>query len=128
MALPTEIQGLLLDVGRLLAFDPSIPVDILVLYDKGGEELDRIDHFWNLGRPRQFGRAKNADQEILTLAEDGIELDDTMEEVKSFRYLVGDNLSDIYETAVANRPEAGKPRVWKLTVIKPKFRSQYMGE
>jgi hypothetical protein len=141
MALSADIQGTMLDTARLLAYDFDTPINVLILYDKSGQELKRLDHFWSIGRPKKSSKSKNADEEVLTIAEDsalGEVLDDYMGAVKAFQYVVArveggpflgfiETLSDRYETEVANRPEGGKPRVWTLTVVKTKFRSKFMG-
>lgn len=130
MPIPEVAQGIVLDARRLLAFKFETPVNVLVFYGEDGVELDRVDHFWSMDRPRG-SRSKNADQFGITLVEDGTELDDTMAAVRSVRYQVETlptaTLSDHYDVKVANRPEPGRNRAWTLNATKAKFKSKYFG-
>lgn len=130
MAIPDSAKGIILDAGRLLAFNLDTPVNTIVLYDEKGLELISITGFWGLDDKGRRG-GKNFDGRRLRIVENGTVLDTIMETVDSVRYLVettpDPTPSDLYSVRVADRPEAGKNRQWVLAVTKPKFKSKYFG-
>lgn len=125
MAMPPSGRGAILDAARLLAFDFDTPVNVLILYDKAGAELARIDHWWSARFPK--GRARNFNESRIHVVEDGTDLSTVMGAATQARYQVETQtpfLSQPFEVRVGEKPEEGRVREWTLTVNRPKFKSK----
>jgi hypothetical protein len=129
MPIPESAAGQILDVRRQLAFRSEVEITTLVLYNQAGSSIKRLDHWWHLGRSRRDGRTMTQSQR-LEIMEDGESLDTVMAAVKTVRYEIPSGatpvpLSDTYEVALAERPEAGRNRLWVLRATKPEYKGKH---
>lgn len=128
MPIPESATGSLYDAQRLLGFRDR--VEVLILYDQTGVELDRLDHFWNIENPRaRFG--DNFESGLLKIAEDEEEAHDfptIFAVAKIFRYEINqaDPITDVetmvlsegYALKGMDKPLGGRSMIWqgKFTV------------
>lgn len=128
MPIPETATGSLYDAQRLLAFKAR--VDVIILFDKTGTELVRLDHFWNVEDPRtRFG--DNFESGLLKIAEDEDVPHDyatILSTAKVFRYEINTpdpitdievlTLSESYTLRGIEKPLGGRSKLWegKFTV------------
>lgn len=108
------------ETDRIINFGSDSSV---TLYDEAGQELITIEQFWFIYKIRNF--ALNSYDYQLKIAEDEVEYETHMAQVKTIRYTVDSELSDEYTHHGVEAPELGGKRTWIVSVDKPKFRNNY---
>jgi len=108
------------ETDRIINFGSDASV---ILYNDKSEELITIEQFWFIYKRKNW--TANSYEYQVKIAEDDVRYDTPMATVKTIRYKIDGELSDVYDHNGIEAPDFGGKRTWLIGVNKPKFRNNF---